>query len=98
LGLKINISRLDVGEGDQDHRIVEAPAWHDLICNLCDSGHLQRRKNAAALTHSEGRTTMKRFLILVALGFFLAAHGAVGFMSIYPEPALPVEIPQAPRP
>ena len=39
---------------------------------------------------------MKRFLILVALGFFLAAHGAVGFMSIYPEPAFPVEIPQAP--
>jgi hypothetical protein len=31
---------------------------------------------------------MKRLLILAALGFFLAAHGAVGFMSIYPQPAL----------
>jgi hypothetical protein len=31
---------------------------------------------------------MKRLLILAALGLFLAAHGAVGFMSIYPEPAL----------
>jgi hypothetical protein len=31
---------------------------------------------------------MKRLLILVALGLFLAAHGAVGLMSIYPEPAL----------
>jgi hypothetical protein len=30
LEFETNISRLDVGEGDQDHRIVEAPAWHDL--------------------------------------------------------------------
>jgi hypothetical protein len=31
---------------------------------------------------------MKRLLILSALGLFLAAHGVVGFMSIYPEAAL----------
>jgi hypothetical protein len=31
---------------------------------------------------------MKRLLILAALGLFLAAHGAVGVMSIYPQPAL----------
>ena len=31
---------------------------------------------------------MKRLLILGALGLFLAAHGAVDFMSIYPQPAL----------
>ena len=31
---------------------------------------------------------MKGLLILVALGLFLAAHGAVDFMSIYPQPAL----------
>ena len=31
---------------------------------------------------------MKRLLILAALGLFLAAHGVVGFMSIYPQPAL----------
>jgi hypothetical protein len=29
---------------------------------------------------------MKRLLILAALGLFLAAHGVVGFMSIYPQP------------
>ena len=28
---------------------------------------------------------MKRLFILAALGLFLAAHGVVGFMSIYPE-------------
>jgi hypothetical protein len=38
--------------------------------------------------NSEGRTTMKRLLILAALGLFLAAHGVVGFMSIYPQPDL----------
>jgi hypothetical protein len=32
--------------------------------------------------------TMKRLLILAALGLFLAAHGAVGIMSVYPESAL----------
>ena len=31
---------------------------------------------------------MKRLLILAALGLFLAAHGVVGFISIYPQPAL----------
>jgi hypothetical protein len=31
---------------------------------------------------------MKRLLIVAALGLFLAAHGVVGFMSIYPQPAL----------
>ena len=31
---------------------------------------------------------MKRLLFLVVLGLFLAAHGAVDFMSIYPQPAL----------
>jgi hypothetical protein len=31
---------------------------------------------------------MKRLLILTAFGLFLAAHGVVGFMSIYPEAAL----------
>jgi hypothetical protein len=31
---------------------------------------------------------MKRLLILAALGLFLAAHGAVGVISIYPQPAL----------
>jgi hypothetical protein len=31
---------------------------------------------------------MKRLLILTALGLFLAAHGVVGLMSIYPQPAL----------
>jgi hypothetical protein len=31
---------------------------------------------------------MKRLLILAALGLFLAAHGAVGIMSVYPESAL----------
>jgi hypothetical protein len=31
---------------------------------------------------------MKRLLILAALGLFLAAHGVVGFLSIYPQSAL----------
>jgi hypothetical protein len=31
---------------------------------------------------------MKRFLVLTALGLFLAAHGAVAFMTVYPQPAL----------
>ena len=31
---------------------------------------------------------MKRLLILAALGSFLAAHGVVRFMSIYPPAAL----------
>jgi hypothetical protein len=31
---------------------------------------------------------MKRLLILVALGLFVAAHGAADFMSIYPQPPL----------
>jgi len=31
---------------------------------------------------------MKGLLILVALGLFLAAHGAVDFMSVYPQSAL----------
>jgi hypothetical protein len=31
---------------------------------------------------------MKRLLILAALGLFLAAHGVVGFMGIYPQPVL----------
>jgi hypothetical protein len=31
---------------------------------------------------------MKRLLILAALGLFLAAHGAVGFVSIFAQPAL----------
>jgi hypothetical protein len=37
---------------------------------------------------ANGAPIMKRLLILVAVGLFLGAHGAVGFMSIYPEPAL----------
>jgi hypothetical protein len=31
---------------------------------------------------------MKRFLVLTALGLFLAAHGAVALMTVYPQPAL----------
>ena len=31
---------------------------------------------------------MKRLLILAVLGLFLAAHGVVGFVSIYPPAAL----------
>jgi hypothetical protein len=38
-----NLSRLDAGEGDQDHRIVEAGLGTTYICNLCDSSHLSRR-------------------------------------------------------
>ena len=29
---------------------------------------------------------MKRFLVLTALGLFLAAHGAVAFMTVHPQP------------
>jgi hypothetical protein len=39
-------------------------------------------------SRSKGGTTVKRLLILAALGLFIAAHGAVGFMSIYAQPAL----------
>lgn len=31
---------------------------------------------------------MKKFLILTALGLFLAAHGAVALMTVYPQSAL----------
>ena len=31
---------------------------------------------------------MKRFLVLTALGLLLAAHGAVAFMTVYPQSAL----------
>jgi hypothetical protein len=31
---------------------------------------------------------MKKFLVLTALGLFLAAHGAVALMTVYPQPAV----------
>jgi len=86
--LRCNVSRLGMGEGDRNHRFVDCRLSRTLVCNLCDSGHLQRSKNVAGWTRSKGSTTMKRLLILVPLGLFLAAHGAVDFMSIYPQPAL----------
>jgi hypothetical protein len=36
----------------------------------------------------KGRMAVKRLFILAALALFLAAHGVVGFMSIYPQMAI----------
>jgi hypothetical protein len=76
-----------MGEGDRDHRILDyraqrPPSATYLIPVTSDGG-----KSRLLEFHSKGRTTMKRLLILAALGLFLAAHGAVGLMSTYSQPA-----------
>ena len=55
--IRVNVPRLGVGEGDRDHRFVDCRLSRTLVCNLCDSGHLQRWKTWPAdprLTHCAG--------------------------------------------
>ena len=46
--VRCKVSRLGAGEGDRHHRIVEVRLATSYICNLCDSGQLQRRNTVAA--------------------------------------------------
>jgi hypothetical protein len=53
---------------------------------FCDSGHLhQARSVPRSTTAVLESTAMKKLLILGALGIFLAAHGVVIAMTIYPR-------------
>ncbi len=46
-----------------------------------------RGKAVAGWTLKREGTVMKRFLIIAALGLFLAAHGVVALMTVYPQEA-----------
>jgi hypothetical protein len=54
-----------------------------------ENGHLPAASpSGGQLQHLLKGTTMKKFLILTALGMYLIAYGAVALVSFYPQPAI----------
>jgi hypothetical protein len=56
--------------------------------DICVFEHIPWRQNAYGGYVLRGDYDHEKFLVLSTLGLFLAAHGAVAFMTVYPQPAL----------